>query len=64
MKANLKDIEIFRIKINELLEDLEERKYELEERDDPDGKWQEEIDEIDNLVYVLEMAESDLYDFE
>lgn len=65
MKASLKNkVGTIRNKICELLEDLEERKYELEERDDPEGKWQEEIDEIDNLVYVLEMAESDLYEYE
>lgn len=54
MKANLKGIEIFRIKINELLEDLEERKRELENRDDPDGTLQKEIDfigEVKNLIY-------------
>ena len=65
MKASLKNkVGTIRNKISELVEDLEERQSELEERDDPEGKWQEEIDEIDNLVYVLEMAESDLYEYE
>lgn len=65
MKASLKNkVGTIRNKINDLLEELEERKCELEDRDDPEGRWQEEIDEIENLVYVLEIAESDLYDFE
>ena len=65
MKQTLKNkVETLRNKILDLIDDLQERKDELEERDDPDGKWEEEIDEITNLLDILEQAECELWDYE
>lgn len=65
MKKALKDrVSTIRNKIEDLIQDLEERKEELEERDDPECKWAEEIEEIENLIEVLEQADYDLSDYE
>ena len=65
MKQSLKNkVGTIRNKILDLIDDLQDRKYELEERDDWEGKWQEEIDEIEQLIDVLEQAECDLCDYE
>ena len=57
-------VETIRNKILDLIDDLQYRKDELEERDDWEGKWQEEIDEIEQLIEILEQAECDLCDYE
>ena len=53
-----------RMRITSLIEDLQERQDELNCREDYDGRWEEESEEIDNLMYILEIAESDLSDYE
>ena len=65
MKQSLKNkVGTIRNKILDLIDDLQDRKYDLEERDDWEGKWQEEIDEIEQLIDILEQAECDLGDYE
>ena len=65
MKQTLKNkVGTIRNKIYDLIDDLQERKDELEERDDWEGKWQEEIEEIENLTYILEQAVEDLWEYE
>ena len=51
-------------KVEEIRWDLEERVFELQDRDDPEGKWQEEIEEIEQLMELLEQMEYDLADYE
>ena len=61
MKQNLKKkVSTIRDKMLSLIDDLNDRIYELEERDDPDGVWQEEIDEISEMIEMLEQQECDL----
>ena len=65
MKKTLKNkVSTIRNKVLELVDDLYDRKYDLEERDDPDGVWQEEMDEIDQLIDILDQVECDLGDYE
>lgn len=65
MKQSLKNrVSTIRDKIDSLIDDLNDRRFELEERDDPEGKWQDEMDEIDNLVEALETMSCDLEEYE
>ena len=65
MKQSLKNkVTTIRNKIEDLILDLEERKDTLEERDDPECKWYEEIEEIENLCDILDQFNMDLEEFE
>lgn len=65
MKKTLKNkVATIRNKMYDLIDELTERRDELEERDDPEGKWEEEIEEIENLTYILEQAIDDLCEYE
>ena len=65
MKQTLKNkVGTIRNKILDLIDDLNDRLDELQERDDPEGKWQEEMDEIEPLLEILDQAETDLSDYE
>lgn len=65
MKQSLKNrVSTLRNKIEDLMLDLEERKDTLEERDDPEGKWYEEIEEIEALYEVLDQFNMDLEEYE
>lgn len=65
MKKTLSNkIAALRNKMLDIIDDLQERQCELEDRDDPEGRWEEEIEEIENVIAILEQAESDLWDYE
>ena len=65
MKKTLKNkVTTIRNKIYDLIDDLQERIIELEERDDWEGKTKEEIEEIEQLTYILEQAVEDLCEYE
>jgi chromosome segregation ATPase len=65
MKKTFKDrVSTIRNKIEDLMQDLQDRKDELEERDDPEGRWAEEIEEIDSLIELLDETWYNLSDYE
>jgi predicted nuclease with TOPRIM domain len=65
MKKTLKNkVTTIRNKMYDLIDELTERRYELEERDDQYGKYEEELEEIENLTYILEQAIDDLCEYE
>lgn len=65
MKKTLKNkVTTIRNKMYDLIDDLEERRCEIEDRDDPEGRYEEELEEIENLTYILEQAIDDLCEYE
>lgn len=65
MKKTFKNrISTIRNKIEDLRWDLEQRVEELQDRDDPEGKWEEEIEEIEALIEILDEADMNLSDYE
>jgi chromosome segregation ATPase len=65
MKQTFKNrVSTIRNKIEDLRWDLEQRIEELEERDDPEGKWAEEIEEIEALIEILDETDMNLSDYE
>lgn len=65
MKQTLKKkVGTIRDKMMSLIDDLQERMDELSERDDPEGIWQEEMDEIEKLIEVLDEASCNLDEYE
>ncbi len=65
MKQTLKNrVATIRNKIEDLRWDLEQRVEELQDRDDPEGKWAEEIEEIEQLIEVLDEADMNLSEYE
>ena len=65
MKQALKNkVGTIRNKILDLIDDLNDRLDTLQERDDIEGIWQEEMDEIEQLINLLDQTECDLSDYE
>lgn len=65
MKQSLKNkVATIRGKMLDLIDELQERVYELEWRDDPEGKWAEEISEIEQLIEYLDEANMNIEEFE
>ena len=65
MKQTLKNkVGTIRNKILDLIDELNDRLDTLQERDDPEGIWQEEMDEIEQLIDLLDQTECDLSDYE
>ena len=63
-KTLVNKLSTIRNKVMELVDDLNARKDELQDRDDPEGKWEEEINQIDELVEVLEQFDWDTCNFD
>jgi hypothetical protein len=63
-KTLVNKLSTIRNKVMELVDDLNDRKDELQDRDDPEGKWEEEINQIDELVEVLEQFDWDTCNFD
>lgn len=65
MKQSLKNkVSTIRGKIQDLIDDLQERVDDLEWRDDPEGKWADEISEIEQLMEYLEEVNMNIEEFE
>ena len=65
MKQSLRNkVSTIRGKILDLIDDLQERVDELEWRDDPEGKWADEISEIEQLMEYLDEANMNIEEFE
>ena len=65
MKQTLKNkVSKIREKILDLIDELQERIEELEWRDDPDGRWADEISEIEQLDEYLQETVCNLEEFE
>ena len=65
MKKTLKNkVTTIRNKMYDLIDEQTDRSDELEERDDQYGIYEEELEEFENLTYILEQAIDDLCEYE